>query len=296
MKKSEKINVNKARENIIWRGWQKKTESDTLNVELAGVTFPDENYAIKRGRATKRVFDNMFVIEYVTSGVGYLESQGIRVRVGEGDLYVIHRRTVHSYYADKQQPFSKKWINVSGKFINALSEVFFTDGPFTVVHLGQDAEKIMDDIHGILKNSVEATDVDERIMHRLLDLCLLIDAHNKNTSRELSTFERIAEYIEQNLLSEVSVSSVCERFFISPSTLYRLFKKNTGASPKEYIQSKKLDAAKRMIEANDSPLNVIAATLGFYDSHHFFRVFREATGMSPSEYRKKILKGEDNMQ
>ena len=40
MKKSEKINVNKARENIIWRGWQKKTESDTLNVELAGVTFP----------------------------------------------------------------------------------------------------------------------------------------------------------------------------------------------------------------------------------------------------------------
>ena len=296
MKKSEKINVNKARENIIWRNLPNKTGADALNVEMAGVTFPDENYAIRRGRATKRAFDNMFVIEYVTSGVGYLEAQGIRVRVAEGDLYVIHRRTVHSYYADKQRPFSKKWINVSGKFVNALSEVFFTDGPFTVVHLGRDAEKIMDDIHGILKNSAKKTDVNEQVMHKFLDLYLLIDAHNKDTSRKFSTFERITEYVEQNLLSEVSVASVCERFYISPSTLYRLFKRNTGVSPKEYIQSKKLDTAKRMIAANDSPLNVIAATLGFYDSHHFFRVFREATGMSPSEYRKMILTDENDMQ
>jgi AraC-like DNA-binding protein len=52
---------------------------------------------------------------------------------------------------------------------------------------------------------------------------------------------------------------------------------------------KKIEAAKRMIAANESTLQSIAAVLHFCDAHHFFRCFKHYTGMSPSEYRGMLL-------
>ena len=207
-----------------------------------------------------------------------------------GDIYIIHRRTVHSYYADKQQPFCKKWINVSGAFMNAMENVFFSDGPFTVVPLGVAAETIMDEIHSTLKNaSSEFAPIRARVMKLLLDLFLLIDDHKKSELVRMSQFEKIVEYIDQNIYSDLNVNAIAKRFFISTSTLYRIFTANVKMSPKEYITSKKIEVAKRMIAANDTTFNTIASTLSFYDSHHFFRAFRTATGQSPSEYRRQVL-------
>ena len=252
--------------------------------------MPDKNYAIRRNRSSKRSFEHLYVIEYVTAGLGYIESEGKKTEVREGDLYIIRRRTVHSYYADSKQPYTKKWINVSGGFINALADVFLAKKPFTVLPLGESAERIIDGIHSLLSDpNAEVGKTESEVMRKLLELFLLIDAHRKQSQGQLSLFDRICEYIDQNIFSDISLSSVCEKFFISSSTLYRLFKTNAGVSPKEYVQGKKIEVAKRMIAANDSSLNSIAAALNFYDSHHFFHAFRAATGMSPSEYKKAIL-------
>jgi AraC-like DNA-binding protein len=232
----------------------------------------------------------LFVIEYVTSGLGYIESEGKKTEVHKGDLYIIHRRTVHTYYSDAKQPYSKKWINLSGSFINAMADVFLGKEPFTVLPIGEPAEHIIDGIHASLSNSeADISQTECSVMRQLLELFMLIDTYRKQGQGQMSLFEKICEYIDHNIFSDISLSSICEKFFISSSTLYRVFKTNTGLSPKEYVQSKKIEVAKRMIAANDSSLNSIAAALNFYDSHHFFHSFRTATGMSPSEYKKAVL-------
>ncbi len=293
MNTTPKAYHNSFKESIIWKNPVLNFGTDIINIELAGITYPDKNYMMHRTRRTKRLFDNLFVIEYVTSGVGYIEAEGKRATVSEGDLYIIHRHTVHTYYADKDTPFEKKWINVSGTYINALSKVFFDKGPFTVLHLGEQAEHIMDEIHSLLcADSRDSIYVNEMSMQLLLKLFLLMDAHRRESLRTLTQFEQISEFIAQNLATELTIPAICDRFYISSATLYRMFTANTGMSPKAYIQSKKIEAAKRMIAANDSTFNIIAASLGFYDSHHFFRVFRSVTGQSPSEYKKQLLENE----
>ena len=286
-----KTYVDKSRETIIWCNNLPFSQTDIFGVDRAGITFPHENYAIRRTRNSMRAFEHLYVIEYVMSGVGYIESEGMRTKVEAGDLYIIHRRTVHTYYADKQQPFSKKWINVWGTYVNSLAEVFLDEEPFSVIHNAQDCEPIIDRIHQCLKD--QGDDTDDRIMKLLLDIFLKINAIKKSSLGELSLFERITEYIDKNLGANLTVASIAEKFYTSPSTLYRMFSNNIGISPKEYILNKKIESAKRMIAANDSTFNNIAASLRFYDSHHFFRVFHSATGMSPSEYKKKVLEERD---
>lgn len=294
MDKKTNLHVDSSREDIFWKLPYSATDSDVLRVEMAGITLPDKNYGIRRTRSSSRSFDNLYVIEYVVSGIGYIESEGIRMKVCTGDLYVIHRHTVHSYYADKQQPFCKKWVNVSGSFINAMEDVFFSNGPFTVLPLGERAEKIIDSIHETLKRASDYTpSVRADVMRALVELFLLMDEYKSSLSADFTEFERIIAYIDRHIYEAINVNTLSEKFFISPSTLYRTFLARTGLSPKAYITSKKIDIAKRMIAANDFSLNTIAAMLGFYDSHHFFKAFRSVTGQSPSEYRRAVLTEEN---
>ena len=289
-----KTYVDRSRETVVWRSKDQFDGQDVLHVELAGITLPDKNYAMRRTRRMERVFEKMYVIEYVVSGVGYIESEGVNARVESGDVYIIHRRTVHTYYADKQQPFSKKWINVSGRFIIAMEDVFFSDGPFTVVSVGNDAERIIDGIHELLSGIERITpQINTDIMKRLLELFTLMDNKRRNDRGMRPLFEQICSYIDENICNSMSVAGIAESFFLSTSTLYRLFNSQVGMSPKEYIVSRKVETAKRLIGAGDSTFNSIAADLGFYDSHHFFRTFRSVTGMSPSEYRRYVHENEE---
>ena len=290
-----KTYVDRSRETRLWKNSTPATETDILHMEMAGITYPDKNYAIRRTRNnSKRSFEHLYVIEYVMSGAGHIESEGKSARVEEGDLYIIHRQKVHTYYADNQNPFSKKWINLSGTFINSMDDVFLSEEPFTVVHLGKKGEQIIDSIHKcLLDTSRDMSDTNAKIMKLLLELFLLIDATKRSTLEALNTFDRITDYIDRNIGSDLTVSTLSEKFFTSSSTLYRMFVTNVNMSPKEYILSRKIHAAKRMIAANDSTFNTIATSLGFYDSHHFLRTFRASTGMTPTEYRKSILEEEE---
>ena len=68
-------------------------------------------------------------------------------------------------------------------------------------------------------------------------------------------------------------------------TLYKVIKKETGKSAKEYIQDKIIDAAKNLAFDPDKTVNEIAYELGFKYPQHFTRLFKNVTGYTPNEYR-----------
>ena len=283
--------VDHLREEILW--WNKFSYggSELFHLERAGITYPHAGYRISRGRATD-TFDRLYVMEYVVSGKGYIESEGLCQAVKAGDLYIIGRKTVHSYYADPSDPFEKKWLNISGQFLNAMMPQVLGDAPFAVLSLGEEAERIMDRIHARIKKvtPAETEAMLASVMKSLLDIFLLIERHRAEEQNLMSPEDRIVQYIEKNICLDINVSTICESFFISPSTLYRIFKERFGKSPKSFITEKKIEAAKRMIVADGSSVSAVASSLNFYDSHHFIRTFRAHTGMSPAEYRAARIK------
>lgn len=290
--------IDRDREELIWANKFICNELPLFYLELAGITYSDENYLISRRGDIRNPYNNLFVIEYVTAGKGYIEAKGVRTPVCEGDVYLVDCRHSHRYYADEKDPFEKKWINVRGTFLNAMAPLIFQDNPYVVIHLGQEGGQVMEAIHHKIR---AATPADSEmmlayIMQRILDLFLLIDRERKNEVNTLSQRDRIVRYIEQNICLDLHVTDLVEYFYISSSTLYRMFTSSFGMSPKDFILYKKIEAAKRMIADNESTFNMIAAVLNFYDSHHFFRVFRKYTGMSPTEYKNSVLAvSEDEM-
>jgi two-component system, response regulator YesN len=68
----------------------------------------------------------------------------------------------------------------------------------------------------------------------------------------------------------------------------RLFIKETGKTPSEYLTEKRINYAKLLLETrlrnNSISVKEIANHVGFDDPYYFSRVFKKVTGKSPTKW------------
>lgn len=73
----------------------------------------------------------------------------------------------------------------------------------------------------------------------------------------------------------------------SADHLRRLFKKEMGMTPNDYLTHLRIDHARRLLALSDHggyTIKQIALMSGFQDPYYFSRLFKKMTGSSPSEY------------
>jgi AraC-like DNA-binding protein/Flp pilus assembly protein TadD len=81
----------------------------------------------------------------------------------------------------------------------------------------------------------------------------------------------------QNLVPEMATNR---------TSLFEAIKTVTGKTPMEFINSLRLDEAKRLLDNPDLTIETIALDCGFTTSSTFYRQFRERYRITPAEYRK----------
>ena len=90
--------------------------------------------------------------------------------------------------------------------------------------------------------------------------------------------------IEENFATVRSLDYYTEKYYISSSTLNRLFKKYLRTTPKMYIESKRLSYSRLLLNSGKS---VLAACMesGFPDYSNYIRLFKKRFDMTPKQYR-----------
>lgn len=258
---------------------------DLLYLEGAGVTHPDPGYYIQRTQRD-RCFRYLYVMEYVISGKGYIECDGKCLDVQAGDFYFLNQGIEATYYPDPNTPYEKRWVNLSGEFIRLMVSAYRLTMPVLVCYM--DCDPGIEQIHRILRQtgreSLAACLPD--VMRVLIDLFEAVKANQIAHASGENLFNEICSKIERDLCFPLSVEQLASSFYISRSTLYRLFMQNCGRSPKQYILDRKLKLACYLLDLGNSTAYV-AETLHFTDETHFSRAFRAQLGITPAAYRKK---------
>lgn len=75
---------------------------------------------------------------------------------------------------------------------------------------------------------------------------------------------------------------------LTTRTFKRRFQAATGYAPIDYVQSLRIEEAKQMLEATDTPIDAIIDEMGYTEPAAFRRVFKRATGISPLRYRQRF--------
>jgi AraC-like DNA-binding protein len=104
-------------------------------------------------------------------------------------------------------------------------------------------------------------------------------------SSDESVTGRAVRYIETNLFSELELAAIAGRAFASPSTLLRHFRRDTGRSPHAYIKTRRLEEARRLIEAGSTPVGDVAMLVGYENFAAFSTAFKRHFGRPPSAFR-----------
>ena len=92
-------------------------------------------------------------------------------------------------------------------------------------------------------------------------------------------------FVDEHLAADLTVDELADAADLSSSSLGRRFKATVGTTPWRYVLQRRIDAAKRLLEATDRSLAAIAFDTGFYDQPHFTRAFKRLEGQPPGAYR-----------
>ena len=106
---------------------------------------------------------------------------------------------------------------------------------------------------------------------------------NKELSAE-EQFDLLAGYMNKNLDKPLRLNDMSNIFFVSVSTIQKLFYRFAGCAPMQYFLELKLNRAKEMLCTTSLNYTQISQMLGFSSASYFSNFFKKRTGLSPSEY------------
>ncbi len=99
---------------------------------------------------------------------------------------------------------------------------------------------------------------------------------------------QICEYFEENVEKDLTSADIQRRFYISESSLQKLFQHKVGCGAMQHFQHMKIDRAKELIREKKMNFSEISERLSFSSIHYFSRRFKVLTGMTPSEYAASV--------
>ena len=252
-----------------------------LEVSRFGITNPDPEYRIKRWPS------QVFVVEYVVSGTGYLEINGEKHQLNAGDAYVIHPGDYCEYYPDKNDPYKKYWVNFTSNmhFSDFLNLYQINDR----VIKGIDLSECFDEIFALEELSNLSENLYLYFSKILYDIFHTIAIHQKTMidARSFDLPVMIRNELKHSIQAPITIEDLAKKYYRSKNDIISQFKKKYKITPYAYLLDLRITMAKRLLMGTDKSVSKIASELCFYSEFHFSGCFKKKVGESPSEYRKK---------
>lgn len=114
------------------------------------------------------------------------------------------------------------------------------------------------------------------------------DSNEIMASSKSRRITKVCEYIEENFQEQIKLSDVAQLVNMSDSAFSHFFKKKTGCSFIDYLNSVRIGKASKMLFDTTHSINEICYSCGFNNLSNFIRIFKKIKGSTPSEYRSKL--------
>lgn len=175
---------------------------------------------------------------------------------------------------------------------STINSDFFSTLPVTFVPMHYN--EICNDYIKIIKNHSfpDQKKKCEAILEHLLYL-LFADAISEKIGKTVidsTAVEKAITYMEANYKnSDLKLGDIAKSVNMSDSYMIRLFKNETGFTPKDYLNNIRMRQAKWYITYTNDPVYTISYLCGFDNPQYFISKFKAMYGLTPQAFRKKNI-------
>jgi AraC-like DNA-binding protein len=107
-------------------------------------------------------------------------------------------------------------------------------------------------------------------------------------SEEHGGFEPVRQFIEDNLTQNIAIEQLMNIARVSERSLYMLFERQVGLSPRDYIRQRRLERVHEVLQlARTRSVTEVALDHGFLHLGRFSDAYRKRFGELPSQTRRR---------
>lgn len=239
---------------------------------------------------TERESFPIYVLEHVVSGEGFFESEGGRIVLSPGVIFVYGGSAPHCYGCDAAVPFERYYVGLAGcRSRKMLMDCLGTASG--VVELAEAAD-VRNCCESILQTARVNGEYSEEIaVNHARNLLLHIKrsrvrpGEGRSLSAPELAFLRAMKEIDDNFLEINTLAELAGRLGLSEHYLCRLFKRFHAQTPYQRLLARKITCASTLLLTGSIPIKEIAEQLGFEDVYTFSRVFKRVAGEPPGRFR-----------
>ncbi len=231
------------------------------------------------------------ILIYNIAGNGSISLGGRTIKLPPDHYFVISPNVPHSYFADKEDPWTIYWIHLKGSKLLSHLKDFGESIPIDRNKTSRINERI-ELFNEIFRNlergfSIETLEyVNLCLPHLIASFTHVKQFRSINDPLNNDPVNLAINFMLENLNLKLTLDMISKEVNLSPSYFSRIFLKQTGFSPIEYFIHLKIQRSCTLLENRALTIADVSNASGFEDQFYFSRQFRKVMDMSPSEYRK----------
>lgn len=239
------------------------------------------------GYCLKRNSYDSFLIMYIKKGCCTVKLDSQTYTAGAGQIVVLDCYKPHSYYTNTG--WETLWLHFDGPVAREYFQMITADtGP--VLNLKDDYkfDKYLSKIYQLFQEnaSIKEALVSQYITNVLTALLVSRESHSGGTVQS-EVIEETTAYMSEHMTEPLTLEQLAARASLSPYYFTRLFKKETGFTPHEYLIAIRINAAKFLLKnVPATSIKEVCFRTGFSNESSFCTTFKKWVGSTPSEYRQ----------
>lgn len=143
-----------------------------------------------------------------------------------------------------------------------------------------------------LYDRLEKATLDENTKEQFITTLEILNIYERSINTESITsnippaLTTILNDINENFVTITSLQCIVDKYYISHSTLNRLFKQHLRTTPRVYLETKKLAFSRMLLKEGKSVFDACILS-GFPDYSNYIRLFKSRFGITPKQYRDR---------
>ena len=236
--------------------------SDKANLFL---DFEFKNNSGYRTNQTIQHYHDSYEIYYMSKGHCKYFINNKTYEVNEGDLVIVPSGVLHrTLYGDDFH--QRSLINCNKRFVPSFAVAHLLSCP---VYKNAQALEEIKQVFNKIKVEYQAIDsASEEILSAYMTELFALVVRNKNQKdfsyKGSPLVEEIIDYIINNITEDLKLSTIADKYFVSPEHLSRVFKKETGFNYNEFVVTIRLRHAEKLLTSSKKPsVTQVAYACGF---------------------------------
>ena len=225
---------------------------------------------------------------YVRDGRGEFLLEDKIYPISKDDLIIVNPHINHTEISKGTPPLSYFTIGVEGVCFS-----FNDQKEYRIFNCRKKETDLLFYFNSLFQELDKQSEGYEKICNYLLHILILQLQRITDSPFELITAQHpskecayIKRYLDSNYSENITLDHLSALSHLNKYYLSHEFTKYYGISPMNYLNRKRIDVCKELLENTDYGISDIAHLVGFSSQSYLSQSFRKACGMTAGTYRK----------